>query len=1179
MAKREWTDSQRMAINAKGGSVIVSAAAGSGKTAVLVERVISMITDIENPVDADRILVVTYTRAAAAELRERLQNKLNELIRNDPFNKALLRQQSLMSKANISTIDSFCSSVVKEFFYLINIERNFRIADDSELSLIKNDALKLTLDSMYAQAEPDFFHLVEAFGGTKDDSALEANILKIHTFLRSHPYPDLWIDKKLLMFSDFETLNESQWGKIILSYTAEATQFLTSLVNSSFDAISYDAVLSDALTPLLEKDKDFASRLEFAINNPDTISLSETIKSFDRGKMPSVKGYKDNPLKVKVETNRSLFKDTVAKLCELFEYDINVCQRDVADLFVVSQQLFNCVRQFSENYQRLKAERKIADYPDLEHWTIKLLVDEKTLEFTDIARKLQSRFDQIMVDEYQDANEAQDLIFSALSNNDENLFFVGDVKQSIYGFRQAMPQLFLKRKDESGLYCENAPLFPAKILLDKNFRSIQGVTDAVNFFFEKLMSESVGDIRYNEEESLKCGAKFKEEKDPCVSYHMLQLSGDEESNADVEEAKYIAELIHKMISEKYQIKDGDEYRDVTYSDFAVLMRSAKSHANVYADTLIKCMVPAYCESSYSFLDAQEIMIMTNFLSVIDNPALDIELLSVMMSPVFGFTADDVTSIRCDSRYSTLYNAVLKKADSGDKKCKNFIDELSYYRDVCVTMPVHNLINTIYERSGFISIVRATPDSDNAVNNLLLLKEYAKTYEQGGAKGLSRFVSYINRLKLNGSDIAGAGDISLDNNNAVRIMSIHSSKGLEFPVCILANTARRFETDTKDNVLLHSQLGVAVKKRDEAAGILSSTMPREALSLQLKRDEKSEELRVLYVAMTRAKQKLIMLSSHKNVQSYLEKIGSKLTSNNSILPFVVRNSTLLCDWITMCALLHPDSSLLREIAMVDISPDVPVYFDMETKVVCLETDDEATEDDEAQDAVLFDTDNKVIDVLVSNVNFEYKKESLRNLPSKVSASELSHKMTDNMFSKILNTPAFMNDSKLTGASKGTALHAFLQFSDFVSAKTDIEAEITRLVNKGYLSQLQADSVDREKVSSFISSDLINRCVNSDTVFKEYRFTVEVSPSVVDPLYKDCDAEDKVILQGAVDLAFVEDNELVIVDYKTDNVKDINLLYDMYHKQLEIYKDAMEQCTDYKVKECLIYSIKHSEYITV
>ncbi len=1177
--KRVWTENQRQAIDAKGGSIIVSAAAGSGKTAVLVERVISMITDTENPVDADKILVVTYTRAAAAELKERLNQKLNELIVKDPFNKALMRQQSLLSRACISTIDSFCSSIVKEFFYVLDIERNFRIADESELTLIKKDALKLTLDSMYADAEPDFFHLVEAFGSTKDDSQLCDNILKIHEFLRSHPDPDKWIDKKLELFNDFSDLNDSVWGKILLDYAREAVEFLELNLNNSFLLISYDDTLNETLTPLLERDALFLEKLKLAVQNPYEKSIAYALDDFVVGTFPRIKGYTDNFLKLKVQSNRALFKDIISKLKSYFQYDIQTCRIEIADLYVVSTQLFNCVKQFSKNYQKLKAMKKVADYPDLEHWTIKLLVN-KDGELTDIAKDLQSRFDQIMVDEYQDANEAQDLLFTALSKNSENLFFVGDVKQSIYGFRQAMPQLFINRKNNSFLYKEDSKSFPAKIFLDMNFRSIKGVTQTVNFFFEKLMSESVGDIVYDETETLKCGAKYEHEDDCAAEYYMLDLSAVEDPDECIEEARFIAEKIHKMIKEGYLIKDGDTYREATYGDFCVLMRNAKKHAPIYVDTLNALGVPSFCDSSYSFLNAPEIMIMTNFLSVIDNPALDIELLSVMMSPVFGFTADDMAEIRSDSRYTTLYKAVLLKSNEGNVKCSDFVKELKYYRDLSVTMSVSDLLNVIYDRTAYMSILSAFPESDLAVSNLRLLKEYAKNYESGGSKGLSRFVSYLTRLKINKSDISGAVDLSASVSNAVRVMSIHSSKGLEFPVCFIANTTRKFVSDVSDNVLLHSQLGIAVKRKDEKLNATFNTMPREALSLAIKRDEMSEELRILYVAMTRAKQKLIMLSTHKNVEKYLSKLGANLVDNGPVMPFVVRSCNYLSEWLTLCALLHPDSENLREIANCDILPDENADFRFFAEIYSvLPFDIEEYEEDEVEDIASLVADDKVLATLQERLSYQYKKSPLSKLPSKISASQLSHKLSTKNFDRILDTPAFMSDSTLTGAQKGTALHAFMQFCDFDNARNGVENEINRLVENGFISSAQAESIDIKKAESFINSSLITRVINSKEVYKEFRFTIKVDASVLDDSLPTDLKSEKIILQGAVDLAFVEENELVIVDYKTDRVKDMDELYSAYHHQLLLYKDAMEQCTDYKVKEALIYSVHLSDQIEV
>ena len=412
------------------------------------------------------------------------------------------------------------------------------------------------------------------------------------------------------------------------------------------------------------------------------------------------------------------------------------------------------------------------------------------------------------------------------------------------------------------------------------------------------------------------------------------------------------------------------------------------------------------------------------------------------------------------------------------------------------------------------------------------------------------------------------------------MSIHGSKGLEFPVCIIANTARKFLSDSTERVLLHTDLGLAVKRKLPQKNAVVSTMPHQAVGLTLKRDEMSEELRILYVAMTRAKQKLIMLSSHNKIDSYLSGVAAKLTDSRTILPYAVRNCYMFSQWITMCAMLHPDGKLLRDRAGCDIAPDSRVKFPME--VVISEGKNQSDEDAVESVALvenITETDDKVIDTLKSNSDFEYKNQGISKLVNKISASELSHRLDSGEFDHILSTPVFMSNSTLSAAAKGTALHAFMQFCDFSTARKDIRAEINRLRNDGYISAAQADSIDVKKAESFVSSDVVSRCLNSSQVFKEYRFAIRIPASMVDPEIDEKHKDTKVIMQGAVDLAFVEDDELVIVDYKTDNVKDVTELYDRYHSQLELYKDAMEQCTDYKVKECLIYSIRHSKYIKV
>ncbi len=1180
---RVWTDNQKNAINVNGGSVIVSAAAGSGKTAVLVERVISMITDRDNPVDIDRILVVTYTRLAAKELKDRLNNKLYELLRKEPDNKNLLRQQALLNKAMICTVDSFCSSLVKEYFYVLDIERNFRILEKGELDLIKNDALKLTLDNRFEQATDDFYNLVESFGGTKDDWQLQHTILKIHEFLRSHPFPQRWVDEKLLMFESFDNVSDSSWSRLILEYAAEAFEYLLSVAYKSIELSREDEVLYSAFEPVLLDDRKFiADSLEMVRNFSDWDSIYTTLYDHEHLSLDVPKGYTRNPIKKTIVANRKLIKDTVAKLMSYLSYSEEFCIQDINSLYRISKELFSCVLEFSDNFQQLKASKKAADYQDLEHWTIRLLCNEDDMSLTDIACDLQKRFDHILVDEYQDANEVQDTIFSALSKDESNLFFVGDVKQSIYGFRQAMPQLFLKRRDDSTLYDKDNTAFPAKIILDKNFRSKLGITKTVNYVFEKLMSKSVGDIVYDDSERLVCGAQYEESTEPDVTFSILDLKTLGEEDENVAEATYIAQKINCMIGQGYMVKDGDSYRPATYGDFAVLIRKANARAPIYVDTLISCGVPACCESSYSFLKSREIMVMTDLLTVIDNPLSDVQMLSVMMSPMFGFSADDLSLIKSESRYSPLYNCVRAFADKGDSKCIHLLDEIKYYRDLSVTMPIADLLSVIYDRSGYMSIVSATMQSDLSKGNLQLLKEYAKNYESSGNKGLSRFVSYLNRLKDNDGDLESAVDLSLSSSNCVRVMSVHGSKGLEFPVCIVANMAGGFVSDISNSVLIHSDLGIAVKHRDTKRNHTFKTMTKDALSLEIKRDEMSEELRILYVAMTRAKQKLIMLSTVKDASAYLKRISSKITASSDICPFIIRGAASPSDWITMCALLHPDGAKLREycdtellLSLFDCSfeADVVTHYlidDEDSETVCDET--------HSIQATQVVADSTVVDTLTQRVATDYINAPVKKLVSKVAASELAHKDT-NYGERILATPAFLSDNKLTPAQRGTALHAFMQFCDFRSARENLEAEIERLTDNGYISLIQAESIDRDLAKSFINSDLITRCLDSDTVYKEYRFTIEVNASLVDSEIAQSHKDTKVILQGAVDLAFVEDSELVIVDYKTDRVKSMSELYDRYHTQLELYRDAMQECTDYKVKSCLIYSVRLCDTIEV
>lgn len=1175
---RNWTDHQRDAITARGGSIIVSAAAGSGKTAVLVERVIRLITDTENGVDADRLLVVTYTRKAAAELRSRLKEALSDCIKNDPSNAFLIRQQSLLSKAHISTVDAFCMSLCKEYFYLLDIDRGVRIADEGELSVLRSDAMRLALDVMYEEKDPRFYELAETFSSARDDSRLEDNIERLYDFLRSHPFPDRWMREKLSCYEDAGHVTDTVWGRIILEYTAEAADYLRDLLTRAETAITLDENLYEKLHELFEDDAVFWTALDTAVREKDWDQISEVLSSFRAGRFQTPKGYGSHPLKIEAASARDVFKETVKTLQKLYAQTEERCQSEIAILRGMAQQLFRAEALFEEHYALLKKERGVADYADIEHWVLSLIIDEETMQPTAVAREIAGRFDFIMVDEYQDANEVQDTIFKTISRKEENLFVVGDVKQSIYGFRQAMPELFLKRKNESVLYDQNDPQFPARIILEKNFRSDAAILSAVNFFFSKLMSPEVGDIEYNEEERLAAGADYLPQEEPAVEFCLVDKAGVGEEDTAVAEARAIADRIHQMVADGISVKDGDAYRPVCYGDFAVLMRNMKRYGALYREVFELYGIPAHSEKSAGFLGSREIMLLTNFLRVINNPALDIELLSVVMSPVFAFDEDDLARIRIGLRKGSLYAAISLDAEKGGEKSRAFLKELAYYRGLSATMPLYKLITVIFERSSFMAIIAASDSSGAAVGNLRLLLDYARSFEQNTRRGLSSFVTYLDRLVEEGSDLpCAAGDGGPD--LGVELMTVHSSKGLEFPVVILANTARDFRSEKSKSVLLHARYGYAQKIYHPGLSAFFNTMPRSALELEIKRDEMSEELRILYVAMTRAKQKLIMFATPSGtVSNYLSAIAKKLAGGREISPFAVRSAAKLSDWLLMCAMLHPDGEPLWEYADIEVDHETQTDFRLRCRVIDTPFDGDPHDAPDEASAVT-EGDTKVIDALKKHLDFRYPYEALGNLPVKVAASVLAHQMTEESYDRHLDRPAFLQGETLTSAEKGTALHALMQYVDFAAAREDLARELAALQAGGYLTGEQAGSVDMQRARRFIESDLVTRCLNAQAVYKEYRFNVRIPAKYVDPSIADAFREEKVILQGAVDLAFVEDGALVIVDYKTDRVKQPEILAERYASQLLLYKDAMEECLGLPVKECLIYSIHHSTEIEV
>lgn len=1192
MSERKWTENQSNAIKARNGAILVSAAAGSGKTAVLVQRVIERITDTNNPTDADRLLVVTYTRAAASEMKERIKARLNELIKADPFNSVLRRQQMLLEKANISTIHSFCSQIVKENFFNLKVMPGFTVADENELKIIKADALDKVLETLYEENDSKFLDFTNAFSTAKNDNNLKSVVLKLYTFLCSHPFPEKWLNEKEQMY-DFDCdITETPWGKIILDYCKSAVDFISAVCMHSLDDCNSYPDDFAKIKELIQDEHDYLSILKSVIfqEKGSWDRIRHTLNSYDSSKrFPALRGLDDHAKLVKdrIKDNRNTVKDTIAKMAKLFSKNEETCREEIYRLSPIIHQLFKTVLLFAREYSNQKRERNILDFNDLEHLTLQVLVKENknNIAFTDESLEIADRFDEVMVDEYQDANEVQDLIFQAVSRGGRNLFVVGDVKQSIYGFRQAMPEIFIRRKESYALYNRSEDNYPSKIILDKNFRSRSDITKAVNFVFKRLMSEEIGDMAYTDEERLTCGAVYQPVNTPNVSYHMLDLSADEDDNADFFEARYIAGEIKKIVGNLDVTVDGVT-RKAEFGDCAILMRSTSSHAGKFVSELINAGVPAMSEDSEKFLLSREIAVMINLLKIIDNPIQDIPLLTVLMSPIYGFTADDLAQIRVNMPKGNLYTALKSYGENGNDKAKRFFKDITCFREFAASNPTDVLINLIYGQTGYMELTAAESGSIG-VNNLRLLHKYASSYEKSGYKGLCSFVRYINNLEARDLDLPSAKNNS-SHINSVQVMSIHKSKGLEFPICFVAALSRRFNDDKKDEVQLHRDLGLGIRYKDRQTMLRYNTMPRSAVDLALDRESKSEELRVLYVAMTRAREKLYLISSHKNCEKFIGDVESKLVMSNKVDPHIVRSAGNMSIWITACALMHPDGKALRNTSNIDFKPTADGDFKWDIKLVRdfslneensekPDTEENFNESAETIAAVPESTQNSLtLQEMTENLNRTYAHEQSVNIPQKIAVSEIVH---DNSSENgiIFSHPSFLLNEQLSPAQKGTALHTYMQFADFDKVIADPVSELERLVSNGFISRVQADAVDLKKVKNCMESPIMQRCLRSEQYFREYRFTVNISSDIIDGSFSD--NNENIIMQGAVDCAFEENGQLVIVDYKTDRINDINILVSRYSKQLELYKFALEQCTGYKVKECYLLSLYLGESIQV
>ncbi len=1167
----EWTNDQKKAIDGRKGTLLVSAAAGSGKTAVLVERVIRRICDPENPCGVENLLIVTFTKAAAAQMKEKIEAAISKKIAENPSDKRLRRQQLMLPCANICTIDSFCINLVRENFHALGIAPDFGLLDESRLDILKAQAVNTVVGNLYKNPTENFMRLTNLISDNRDDQKLVAAILHLHSLSQAYPFPEIWLRSLSEQFSAPEPISESSWGRILLSYMAGVTENCIGGINHCLMLLADEPELEAKYAEIFSAEKEMLLRFLEAVKTKTWDDVCAEYENVVFGRMAAApRGYVSE-VKDICQSVRADYKKEIGGIGKFLCISSDDHRKDVEALAPVVSELIEATVSFVNEFDSLKLAENGADFSDTLHMALKLLIEPDGNGYvkTPLAESLSENYAEILVDEYQDVNLAQDMIFAALSKDENNLFMVGDVKQSIYRFRQAMPEIFLARRDRMEEYETEAENYPAKVTLGKNFRSRKGVTEIVNFIFEAVMSREAGGLDYDAKERLEAGASYPDSVGADTEFILFETEKDNFSKI---QAEYIADYIQKAVSQGMPLTSGDGFRPAEYKDFCILLRSVKNSSREFIDELNSRGIPVSCEATDGFLNTPEIMFLTSLLKVIDNPVNDIPLTAVMLSPVFGFTPDDLALMRAEKKKGSIYSCVVSASENGNEKATEFIAGLREMRRVAATVRVGELVRRLIEETGYAAAVCAMKNSSARRANLNLFTDLANKFESNVRRGVSGFVAYLDNISKSGGDIS-CGSTKSEAADAVKIMTIHKSKGLEFPVCFVAACEKTYgDFFNREDLIIAGESGIGIKNNTGYAKY--DTLPRLAAKTETLKAEHSEELRVLYVALTRAKEKLIMLSSCTDSKKTLTSAAANLRSESRANPFTVIGFSSYAECIITALLRHPDANAFRLEAGISQRFNLPCTAPLKAEIIKnYESESIEVEVPEVQ------SDADMLDEIKNRLGYEYPYGALNGVVAKQIASNLDMGETGSEYFAS-RRPAFMSKDRLTPAQRGTATHRFMQYADYAAAGVNAVAELERLVTDGMLTEAEANAVDIKAISAFFATPLSKRILSSEKVFKEYEFTFGIP---VRELYPDVPqsiaGDEKIIIEGVADCAFIENGELVIVDYKTDRVTSADELKELYSGQLGIYRRCLEQVIGLPVKQTLIYSFRLGETIDI
>ena len=1193
-----WTDAQQEAIDNRGRNLLVSAAAGSGKTAVLVERIIGLI--IKDNIDIDKLLIVTFTNAAAGEMRERILKAItDEIEKGTDREEDLRRQVHLLNKASITTVHSFCINVVRRNFHLIGIDPAFRIGDSTETKIIIQEVLEELLEREYEKGHEDYIRLVEGFGGNKNDAKLEEIILRLYSFIQSKPYPEKWLEESVESFNvNMEELEESLWIKTIkdsifidLSGARDLITEAIALANSINGPITYLDALNSDLNNIDE--------LEKTLKTQDLASFNEKLKALTHDTLKRVSKDVDEDIKKEVQDLRKKYKeDIIEKSLKsgLLSKDIHQYLREINILHPIMKYLYSLIVDFSQMYRERKLEKSILDFNDLEHYTLEILENQEVRD------NLREKYEYIFIDEYQDSNIVQETIIDRIKR-DNNLFFVGDVKQSIYRFRLADPSLFLEKYNR---YSKDDSSSNKRIDLSQNFRSRWEILDGVNYIFKNIMSKDLGEIQYDEDAYLYKGAEYGPIDDTSIEINLIEKQEvdlediDEELQEmeDVEvEAKVVAQKIKDVIGKKtYNVK-AQKYEDITYKDIVILLRATKNWSSTFTEVFAKEGIPVYADDNSGYFDVLEIKIFLNLLSVIDNKRQDIPLLSVMKSSIGRFTTDELIRIRINNKKGTYFEAIEEYISSNNDDLKDklvkLIDNINYWSEESRYLKMDEFIWRLMLETGYYHYVGAMPGGAQRQANLRILVDRASQFERTSINGLFNFIRFIDKLQGSSGDMGTAKTLS-ESENVVRIMSIHKSKGLEFPVVICAGLGKNFNLmDTRSDILLHKDLGLGPKFVDIDKRRYTESLPQIAMKKKMKLESLSEEMRILYVALTRPKDKLILVGSIRNIEKECNKWCRGTTLYN------LANGKNYLDWILSTLSRHVDGEILRNTAKIDISEDkIDPVGDSRWKITILNRGHilreeaqilkEVDEYKKKLEDFSLDTEPSITDEINRRFTWSYGYEDSTKIPTKLSVSDIKKTSLsgfDNIgynIPSLVKMPKFLEGKKpFTKAEQGTIVHFVMQHLDLslVHNKDSINSQIDKMVLEELITDEEAKVVDVEKVYMFFQSHIGQKILKASKVYREQPFVLRKKAS--DTLRNIGEFKEDLLIQGIIDCYFEDGEDLVLVDYKTDFIEetDTEKLINRYKGQLDIYKEALERITKKRVKESYIYSFELDREVLV